>query len=231
MNGYAVAILKAPSSLKPHNLIVGASQLIHLPTDDPDQQVDFEFASPNSNISEISDAIDRTLNYFITSEGLGGDVVNAKGETKTATSGVDRFLQQVQKIEVHQDDYEAFRCAEGDIYKIIKAWLKVLSGDKQLDNKYQVGTISEDSEIEIEFHKPEMIVTETEKLANIETKLENGLMSKREAIMDLRDIDDKDKANEILREISEEEFQPRQEVVLPTEDNDLVMDDEDEDDE
>lgn len=231
MDGYAVGIFKAPSSLKPNELNIGGGSYIHLPTDDPDIDVDFKFASPQSNIAEISDANDRFLNYFITSEGLGGDVVNAKGETKTATSGIDRFLQAIQKIEAHQDDYEAFRCAEDDIYKIIKAWSKVLTGDKQLDTKYALGNISDDSEIEVEFHRPEMMQTETETLTNIETKLDLGLISRREAIMELREISDTDEANEILSAIESEEFQPKVEVVLPTEDDDLVMDDEIEDEE
>ena len=84
MNGYAVAILKTPSSVKPSDITVGHSRIVHLPTDDPDLEVDFQFTSPQSNISEISDANDRFLNYFVTSEGLGGDVVNSSGETEKA---------------------------------------------------------------------------------------------------------------------------------------------------
>ena len=180
--------------------------MIHLPTDNPDQQVDFSFASPQSNISEISDANDRFLNYFITSEGLGGDVVNSTGETKTATSGIDRFLQAIQKIEAHQDDYEAFRCVEQDIYRIVKAWIKVLNGSDKLDSKYQVPNISEDSELEIEFYRPEMMQTETEKVTNIERKLDLGLMSKKEAIMELRDLSNADEALDILKQIESEDF-------------------------
>ena len=201
LNGYAVGILKSPSDLKPNNLVVGGAQLVHLPTDDPDKEVDFSFASPNSSIGEISEANDKFLNYFITSEGLSGDVVNSKGEMNTATSGIDRFIQGVQKIEAHMDDYEMYRCAEADIYRIIKAWLKVLNGSAQLDKKYQIGNLSEESEIEIEYFKPEMIETEAEKLNNIERRLDIGLMSLKEALMEDRNITDKDKAQEILDEI------------------------------
>ena len=235
MNGYAVAILKSPSTLKPQNLVVGHSQLVHLATDDPDADVDFSFASPNSNISEISDANDRFLNYFITSEGLGGDVVNSKGETKEATSGIDRFLQAIQKIEAHQDDYEAFRCAEDDIYRIIKAWLRVLTGDKQLDAKYQIANIPEESEVEVDFYKPEMMQTQTELISNIREQLELELMSRKEAIMELREITDDDKAQEILDMIDKENAQGMT-FVPPSEtsqdlDFDATVDDEDEDEE
>lgn len=211
MNGFAVGILKTPTDLKPANLQIGHSMMIHLPTDDQDKEVDFSFASPNSNIQEISEANDRFLNYFITSEGLGGDVVNSKGEIKSATSGIDRFLQAIQKIEAHVDDYELYRCAEQDIYEIIKAWLRVLNGSNILNKKYQISNLHSESKIEIEYYKPEMMQTETEKINNIDKKIEIGVMSKLEAIMELRNITDKSKAEEILREIEKDN-----EITMPT---------------
>lgn len=205
MNGYAVAILKSPSDVKPQNLVIGHSQIVHLPTDDPDKLVDFQFSAPNSNIGEISDFVDNLLNYFITSSGLGGDVVNSKGETQKAQSGIDRFLQMIQKVEAHQDDYEKFRCLEQDIYQIVKAWLRVLNGTDKLDSKYQIANLNPDSEISVEFYKPEEVQTETERLSNIEKKIELGVMSKKEAIMELRSIEDDEQAMELLKEIQNEE--------------------------
>jgi hypothetical protein len=202
MNGYAVAILKTPTDLKPSNLVIGNSQIIHLATDGEDgDKVDFSFTSPNSDIAGISDANDRFLNYFITSEGLGGDVVNSTGEQDKATSGIDRFIQSIQKMEAHSDDYEAFKCLEADVYKIIKAWLRVLNGSDMLDSQYQIPTLREDSEIQVQYSKPEMMETETEKLNNLEKRIELGLMTKKEALMKDRDLDDEDKAQKILDEI------------------------------
>lgn len=204
-NGFAMGILKAPSDLKPQDLVVGHSQLLHLPTDNPDLEIDFQFTSPQSNISEISEANDKFLNYFVTSEGLGGDVVNSRGDSQSATSGVDRFLQSMQKIEAHSDDYEVFRCAESDIYKIIKSWLNVLSGSDKLDKKYQLPTLSAESELEINYAKPMMMETEAEQITNIEKKIDLGLMSKKEAVMSLRNIKDADEAQAILDKIESED--------------------------
>ena len=120
--------------------------MLKLPTDNPEQEVDFEFTSPSSNISEISEAIDKFLNYFVTSEGLGGSVVNSRGDSEKASSGIDRYLMMLSKIEAHIDDYESYRCAEYDIYEIIKSWISVLSGTDQLDDKYKV-SIAEDFRI------------------------------------------------------------------------------------
>lgn len=204
LNGYAVAILKTPSDMKPNNLIIGASQIIHLATDD-DREVSFEFASPSSNISEISESNDKFLNYFVTSEGLSGDVVNSTGASEKTTSGIDRFIQGVQKIEAHADDYDRFRCLEDDIYKIIKAWMRVLNGTTTLDKKYQCGDLGE-SAIEVKFHKPEMIQTESELLSNIATKLDLRLISREDAIGQIHQLKDVDKINEIIKKIDDSDL-------------------------
>jgi hypothetical protein len=202
MNGYAVGVLKAPSDMMPQNVTIGASMLLKLPTDNPDLETDFTFTNPSSNISEISEAIDKFLNYFVTSEGLGGSVVNSRGDSEKASSGIDRYLMMLSKIESHVDDYEAFNCAEHEIFKIIKKWLAVLDS-AQLNPKYMV-TLPENSELEIDYYKPEMIETETEKLTNIEKKLEMELMSKKQAVMVLHGIEDEDKAQDLLDEIQKD---------------------------
>jgi len=212
MNGYAVGVLKAPSELMPQSVTVGASMLLKLPTDNPESDVDFEFTSPNSNISEISEAIDKFLNYFVTSEGLGGSVVNSRGDSEKASSGIDRYLMMLSKIEAHIDDYEAFKCAEHEIFEIIKAWSNVLDS-AQLLPKYSL-TIPESSELEIDFYSPEMIESTTEKLTNIEKQLDLELMSKKQAVMSLHGIEDEEKAQELLDQIKKDN-----DLVVPKIDN------------
>lgn len=208
MNGYAVGVLKAPSELQPQNQIIGPAMMLKLPTDG-EGEVDFSFASPNSNIGEISEANDKLLNYFITSEGLGSSAINSRGEAEKYNSGLDRFIAMIDRVQASKDDYELFSCAEADIYNIIKAWLRVLSSSDQLDAKYKT-TIPEESEVTVEYAKPEMVQTETEKLNNIKLKREEKLISRTSAIMELYNVD-RERAEEIKEEIDEEE----PEITIP----------------
>ncbi len=230
MNGYAVGVLKGPSELQPENQVIGAAMLLKLATDDPDAVVDFEFVSPNSNIGEISSANDKFLNYFVTAEGLGAEAINSQGIQDKATSGIDRFIQGIQKIEAHQDDYEVYRNVEMQIYKIIKAWLRVLNGSDKLDKKYQI-ILPEDSEIMVEYDKPEMIQTPGEMLTNWEKEYDLGLTSKVRYLMDTRSISRED-ALEELKQVSNDEKEiydePEIEEVpdLTEEDMDLGADNE-----
>ena len=230
MNGYAVGVLKAPSEIQPENQIIGAAMMLKLNTDDPDAVVDFEFVSPNSNIGEISNANDKFLNYFVTAEGLGAEAINSQGIQDKATSGIDRFIQGIQKIEAHQDDYEVYRNVEMQIYKIVKAWLRALNGSDKLDKKYQV-ILPEESEVIVEYDKPEMIQTPGEVLVNFEKEYDLGLTSKVRYLMDTRGISRED-AMEELKQIKMDEGEvydePTIEEVpdLTEEDMDLGADNE-----
>lgn len=204
LNGYSVGVLKAPSSMQPQNLVIGAAMLIKLSTDEPDKEVDFSFANPSSSIGEISDAVDRLLNYFTTSAGLGGEVINSQGNSEKYTSGLDRFIASLSRVEAHIDDYEKFSCMEKDIYKIILAWNRVLSVSDLLDSKYKLGKVSTESDIEVNHHKPQMIESEAEKLSTMEKKIDLGLLSKAEALMDLRGLKDKEQAKKLIKEIQDE---------------------------
>ena len=206
LSGYAVGILKAPSELQPQNQVIGAAMLLKLPTDDPDKEVDFSFASPNASIGEISDSVDKLLNYFTTSEGLGSEVINSQGASEKFSSGLDRFIAMINRIEAHSDDYDKFRECEERIYEIVKAWQRVLANSDQLDSKYKVGNIPEDSTIEVQYHKPEMVQTKTEQIANITSLIEAGLKSKLSALMELEGIEDEDTAQEMLDKINSEKM-------------------------
>lgn len=238
MNGYAVGILKAPSDIQPENQVIGAAMLLRLKTDGTESgEVDFSFASPNSNIGEISQANDKFLNYFITSEGLGADAINASGQQEKAASGLDRFIQGLEKVQAHQDDYEVYRDVEAQIYNIIKAWLIALNGSTNLDRKYQM-ILPEDSEIIVEFDKPEMVLTPSEKLDKFERELDLGLISRVEYLKECKNMS-RDEALEYLKQINEDETEadeinppPAPIVDLPNPDMDLDTDnsnDEDDD--
>jgi len=204
MNGYSVAVLKAPSDLQPQNQVVGAAMLLKLPTDDPEKEIDFSFHSPNSSIGEISNATDRLLNYFVTTQGEDRGAINSAGEGEKSASGIDRFLSMVDRLHASKDDYEMFRNAEYQIYEIVKAWLEVLSGTDQLDRKYWTSTIPLESEVKVDFHKPEMIQTEQEKIAIFEKQKELGLKSRVDMIMEMMGID-RDQALEEAQRIDQEE--------------------------
>ena len=199
MNGYSIAVLKAPSELQPQSQVVGASMLLKLPTDDPEKEIDFSFASPQSSIGEISAANDQMLNYFVSSMGEDRGAINSTGDGEKSTSGIDRFIQMVDRLHASKDDYELFRDAENQIYEIVKAWVDVLSGSDQLGKKYWVNNIPVDSQIAVEYHKPEMIQTESEKVDIQSKRKELGTASRVDFLMEDKKLSREDAIEEIIR--------------------------------
>lgn len=69
-----------------------------------------------------------------------------------------------------------------------------------LDQKYNFGAWPDSAELSIKFASPEMVQTEAEKQDSVIKLMDAGLLSKEEAIMQIRNVD-QEKAKEILSEI------------------------------
>jgi hypothetical protein len=222
MNGYAVGVLKAPSSMQPENMVVGATMLLKLNTDNADSEVDFKFTNPSSNISEISDAVDKRLNYFITTEGLDSSAVNAQGQSKTYSSGTERFLSMIQKAEASQEDFELMKEAENQLYQIITAWCNVLTGTETLDKKYHTGKLNLESEMKISYQRPEIVQTEQEKFEFYNAQIERGFESKVSSLVKMNNWT-REEALAYLKQVNDDEKMINQ-LMLPST-NDGMEDD------
>jgi hypothetical protein len=110
----------------------------------------------------------------------------------------------VEKFDASKEDFAIYERVEQQVYGLIKKWHNVLKGTKTLDPKYQTAIISEESDVAVVFQKPEMIQTQKEQMELIELKIEQGLMSKVDAIMELENLD-REAAIERLKEIEEDE--------------------------
>ena len=187
MNGYAVGVLKAPSDLQPETMVVGASMIIKLKTDNgKDQEVDFKCASPESSIEEISDSIDKLLNYFITTEDLDSSAINSKGVAKTFSSGYEKFLAMIEKREATREDYNLFKeSEEGPMFNVVRAWANVLTGTETLDKKYHTGVIALEATCDVDYANANTILTDKEKIDNAKGRNDLGLESRVTMLMKL----------------------------------------------
>ena len=99
-----------------------------------------------------------------------------------------------------------FKRSEKDIYQVVKQWINLSNKtDNLLDEKYKIGTIADSSVVNVSFAEPSSSITDTEILANIEKKLDMGLMSRSEAIQELRDVDS-EQAIVLIEEIDSEDM-------------------------
>lgn len=206
LQGFAQAYLKAPSDLQSSSLSIGPHRILRLTTDpdNPQSDVEFGYANPSSDIANSQDFVQSILSQFLSSHGLDPSLVTGSSQAgQTFSSGIERLLAMIDKFESSKDTQDIYRHVEGKIYDVVKAWLNALRDTDMLKEEYKTGEIPESSELSVSFKRPENIQTPSEKLDLIERKIDLGLMSKLDAVMELYNLD-RDAAEEKLRMIDGE---------------------------
>lgn len=189
MQGFGQAWLKAPQSVMPENIQIGPNFILRLPVDpNSAATTDFGFANANPDLTGSLAYIEGLLSSFLTSRGVDPRVVNAKGDSIKYASGIERLLAMVEQFEATEQDSELFEDAENKILQIIIAYVNTYGGSPVLPN-YPKMNIPLNAYVEVEFQKPTAIQSDGEKLSNIQTRLDMGLISKVEAIAADRNID------------------------------------------
>lgn len=231
MQGWSQAYLKAPSTLMPENIQIGPTHLLKLPTDNTENgQVDFGFANPSPDLAGTHEFTDKLISNFLTTRGHDPKIVNGKGEAKTYSSGTERLLAMIEKFEASQSDMAKFRKAEQEIFKQIVKWLNLYSGTAELNREYWIPKIPETATVEIKFHEPSNIMSESEKLDLVIKELDNKMTTPLKALMKYYDLD-QDGANELLNEIEKSKLETYNNISesLSDEQEDEESDEEEED--
>lgn len=224
MQGFAQAFMIAAEDMMPTSLKIGPMIAVRMPVNpnQPEVRPEFGFAQPNADIAGSMGYLESLMALFLSSRGVDPKTVSGKGEATKYSSGMERLLGMLESFEASRSDFSVYLDAEKKIFQIIKAYLNTYAGTDVL--KYKISPLPENADIEVEFYKPEMIKTDDDKLKLIKDKLEMGLISNIEAIMEDRGID-KEEAIKIKAEIDAsmigdvEEPQPDPNVGLPEEPN------------
>lgn len=232
MQGHAQAYYKGDANHLPENMRIGPDKVIIIPVDPNNPtQGEFGFANPGSDLAGIREFRESFLMAFLSSRGLDTSVVSGKLQSNTASSGVEKLLQMVEKFEASQEEISLFENVEMKLVEIISSYIEALRGERIngeliLSDIYQIALGSkEELNLSLQFAKPEMIKTEMEMLDVAQKEIEMGLMSrvhvlmqlkkmtKEEAIAHIKEVDEfegingSDQSTEIHQEGSESEVQ------------------------
>lgn len=212
MQGYSQAIIAAEK--EPDNIVVGPNHTIFL-QQDPNSTVapSFSFASPSPDLGSSLATLETLLKLLLTAKGLDPETVTGTGDGNRYNSGLDRLLAMIDKFEATKADYDLFRDVEDELKDLIIAWNNILQDATDpkiaLDDKLKNGQINTDCTLEVSFNEPGLVQTKQDKEDSVIKLIKERLLSRKEAIMQLRDVD-KDMAEEILAEIEEDD-----EITLP----------------
>lgn len=199
LQGYAQGWIKSKA---PIALRVGPERFVHLPLVEGDTtQADMGYASPNPDMQASLDLMDRLLNYFLTQEGVDPKVVNSKGDSKTFTSGLDRFLSMLESFEASQDDLEKFVAIEAQVFALICKWLKAFYGTTNAPLEVKA-SVPDGASVQVNFVKPEIVQSQKEIQESALSRVEAGIDSEVMAVMDIHGMTE-EQAIEHIKKVKE----------------------------
>lgn len=201
IQGYAQAVLA--SEEKPEDIVIGPRKFLWLQLN-PNSAVQpsFGFQSPNPDLQSSIDFAEKLRSTFLSSIGVPPTTITSNSTGEKFTSGQDRFLAGIERFEASKDDFDLFQNVEDRLFELIRDWSNVIEGAEGTRPEYQIGQISQDVTLNVEFARPELVQTDMERCNLIEQKLRLGLISRAEAIMHDRGVS-REEAELILAEIGE----------------------------
>ena len=214
MQGFAQAWMKAPADLIPESIQVGPNHILKLVTDpDNPNSTEFGFSSPSPDIGGSIRYLELLLSNFLSSKGIDPKMVTGSADAQRFGSGIERFLAMLEKFEASKDDFAIYRRTEEKVYDLVKAWHNRLRETDLLDDKYKTVELPQESRVIVEFRQPELIQSPEDRINVWSRKIEEGLASRVDALMDLKGLS-RDEAVQKLLEIEEDEsFMMRDELA------------------
>lgn len=203
LQAYSQAVIS--SSEEPKDIRVGPTKVLWLKQDPntPQTEPKFEFVSPSPDLAGGLEIINTQLKMFLSSLGLNPSTVSGKNELRSFSSGIDHLLANLDKFQASKQDMDLFRWVEDELFKLIVLWSNVMqpvTGEGELKAELKGPQISDSAKMEIQFKEPMNVQTQSEKEDSVLKMLDAGLMSKTEALMQLRGVDES-KAEELLGEM------------------------------
>lgn len=222
LQGYSQAVLYAKEV--PKNFIVGPHNVLHIPLNDESQKdPKFEFTTPQPDMQASLDLLEMYMRLFLTTRGMDPKTMSGKGDGKNFTSAIERLLSMIEKFEASKNDFDVFRRVESEVFELLKLWININFGtsNSPLKDNLKLSKIREDATVSVKFSEPNFIQTQVEVEDSVIKQLDKKLMSKIEAIMKLRGVDE-DTARDILEKI-DEEAKERAELDAPPVDPNAPM--------
>lgn len=206
MQGWAIGWMKGPAAMVPESLEIGPSKMIHLPTNEQTgEKLEIGFTSPESDISGTMQFLETLVALFLSSQGIDPKEVAMRLEGRTFSSGIERLLAMLEVFEASEGDMKVLAKAERALFRLLVLWNNVSrASDMEGLLPSDLTSLNEKSVMKVEYKRPEMVQTETERVNGITEKRKAGYMSLKMAIKKLYNVDEEG-AQSILEEILRDE--------------------------
>lgn len=191
----------------PRNILTGPDKAILLEHEEGDPTPTFQYVSADPSLDELRGNIEMQTALLLTTNNLSTSGISTSlNSNGSFASGIALMIDKSESQEDVVDQQQIFRDKEPDVWRIINKWLMLYSQEGTLDPDQENLVLSENFEdnFVIDFGQPETIITESERLANIEKRKDLGINTMLELIMrdnpDLTEEQAKEKLADIRKE-------------------------------
>lgn len=168
--GHGQLVLKMPTDIKIEKLHTGQATAINLPLlEDREQQPSAEYINANPDLTGMSETVYQYIASILDEHGLSSS--SLKGDDKSFSSGIERLIAQADTHKIVSLNQSTYTQVEKDVFEIIKAYDAV-----------EGITRFKDEDLTVIFEKPRVLISDSETLANIEKRMQLGLITKKEAL-------------------------------------------------
>jgi hypothetical protein len=198
----------------PDVLEVGPHTVLKFVTNQGEDKPDVKFLTSNPPIGDWMSMIEQDVAVYLSMQNLSPRQVATKLDVTQPPSGVSQMIESAEVTFDIEDKQKIFKDSEPLIWEAIRRWIEILFEKKQLSLEFtEIGPF-DDSDVQLTFPKNKAVVTESERLDNLQKRKDLGINTTLDLIMlDNPDMTE-EQAKAKLDEINNEK-QAKMEMFLP----------------
>lgn len=193
LQGFGIIVYKAVKETVPNSIRLGPNVLLHIPINPANTEAtgDIQVVSPNPNIEGAIKQLESLLSNFLSSRGHDTKMIaGALGQADRFASGLERLLAMIDRFEASKDDIELFHGVEDEVFEVTKRYLAYYSKSNKLGKKYHTSAKIMNSSMSVQYKRPEIVLSETEKVAYAKSRMDLGEWTIIDAIMYVNEVDE-----------------------------------------
>lgn len=188
----------------PNNMSIGPNKGIVLQYEEGDPQPQIGFASASPQLTSLQAQVEMQVAMLLTTNNLSTSGVATSLNTSSPSSGIALIIDKSESMEDVNEQQQLFIDKEPEMWDIINGWLQLYGSESSLDDSLVGLQIPETDTVVVSFPGQQVIMTEKEKLDNIQLRKDLGLNTMAELVrIDQPGLNDEE-AKAKLKKIADE---------------------------
>jgi len=182
MQGYGQFFMKGKNL--PRQIKLGPTKAILVEFEKDDPVPEMGFLSANPPLDELRQVIEMYVALILTTNNLSTSGISASLQgSQNAASGIALIIDKAESMEDVNDQSQIFKDKEPEIWELISKWLMLYKSKGLIEDDLSGYKLDQELAVNLKFGDPKPIMSEAEKLANIEKRKELGLNTIPELMM------------------------------------------------